>query len=88
VAQLERGWWQQHWQTLLLDSYPFVFEKELMAGVVKVVMVGGAAERSWLRRVACVTWNLETVGEGGRNAAAGERQPKEREKGECVRWWE
>jgi hypothetical protein len=59
-----------------------------MAGVVKVVMVGGAAERSWLRRVACVTWNLETVGEGGRNAAAGERQPKEREKGECVRWWE
>jgi hypothetical protein len=33
---------------LLLDSYPFVYEKELMAGVVKVVMVGGsgAAERS------------------------------------------
>ena len=43
---------------LLLDSsYPFVFEKELMAGVVKVVMVGGAAERSWLRRVACATRN-------------------------------
>ena len=65
---------------LLLDSYPFVFEKELMAGVVKAVMVGGsgAAERSWLRRVACVTRNLETAGEGGRNAAAGERQPKER----------
>ena len=42
---------------LLLDSYPFVFEKELMAGVVKVVMVGGAAGRSWLRRVACVTRN-------------------------------
>ena len=62
---------------LLLDSYPFVFQKELMGGVVKVVMVGGAAERSWLRRVACVTRNLETAGEGGRNAAAGERQPKE-----------